>query len=154
MQEQGKPLNRQYIPLICLGYHLRELATRRSRFLSRGESNSHLLPLFLHLASTLQRTPREEQSLSDKHYNVKRLSVMLTRTLSPRPTVEQRSEILKQLNASIESAKNQVRTARTEGFKLVGGKDAQGGDNVQKLANDYGGELDGLLGSAKKELDK
>jgi hypothetical protein len=36
----------------------------------------------------------------------------------------------------------------------VGGKDAQGAEDVQKLANEHGGELDGLLKTAKKELEK
>lgn len=68
--------------------------------------------------------------------------------------MEQRTQILKNLNATVEGAKQQVRTARADGLKLVGGKTAQGADDVQDLANEYGKQLDDLLGQAKKEFEK
>lgn len=61
---------------------------------------------------------------------------------------------MRNLNTTIEGAKQQVRTARADGLKLVGGKTAQGADGVQDLANDYGKQLDDLLAQAKKEFDK
>ncbi|WVO14070.1 hypothetical protein L204_101697 [Cryptococcus depauperatus] len=71
-----------------------------------------------------------------------------------RPTVEQRSEILRQLADTVESAKTQIRTVRTDGFKALGGRKAIGTDQVQKLVDDYCKELDGQLSIAKKEFEK
>lgn len=71
-----------------------------------------------------------------------------------RPTVEQRTMIMRNLSSTIEGAKQQVRTARADGLKLVGGKGAQGADDVQDLANDFGKQLDDLLAQAKKEFEK
>jgi ribosome recycling factor len=68
--------------------------------------------------------------------------------------MEMRTHILRDLNKTIEGAKNQVRTARADGLKLMGGKTAQGAEDVQDLANDFGKQLDDLLAQAKKELEK
>ncbi|EIW69992.1 hypothetical protein TREMEDRAFT_43623 [Tremella mesenterica DSM 1558] len=70
-----------------------------------------------------------------------------------RPTAEQRTEILRALGTSIETAKQQVRQARQAGLKSLG-KGTEGGNAVQKISEDVGGELDGLLAKAKKEFEK
>lgn len=71
-----------------------------------------------------------------------------------RPTHEQRQELLKQIGVTVETAKNQVRHARTDGMNSLGGRGETGSDEVQKLANDFGGNLDQLLTQAKKEFEK
>ncbi|CAD6588752.1 MAG: hypothetical protein TREMPRED_005149 [Tremellales sp. Tagirdzhanova-0007] len=71
-----------------------------------------------------------------------------------RPTHEQRIALLKQLGSNVENAKNQVRVARQEGMNLLGGRGNVGTEDVQKLANEYGGQLDEVLAQAKKEFDK
>ncbi|WVQ71872.1 hypothetical protein IAR50_001414 [Cryptococcus sp. DSM 104548] len=71
-----------------------------------------------------------------------------------RPTVEQRAEILRQLSQTTESAKTQIRTARTDGFKALGGRKANGTDTVQKLVDDMCKELDEQMVLAKKEFEK
>ena len=74
--------------------------------------------------------------------------------MSTRPTHEQRIALLKQLGSNVENAKNQVRVARQEGMNLLGGRGNVGTEDVQKLANEYGGQLDEVLAQAKKEFDK
>ncbi|WVQ78525.1 hypothetical protein IAT38_000611 [Cryptococcus sp. DSM 104549] len=71
-----------------------------------------------------------------------------------RPTAEQRKELLKSLAQTVEAAKVQIRVARTEGMKTLGGKKAAGTDEVQKLVDDMCKELDGQLVLAKKEFEK
>ncbi len=71
-----------------------------------------------------------------------------------RPSHDQRIAILKQLGSNVENAKNQVRVARQEGMSTLGGRGSEGTEDVQKLANDFGGELDELWVQAKKEFDK
>lgn len=62
--------------------------------------------------------------------------------------------MLKQLLADIENAKNQVRMARTDGVKALGGpKDAKS-DGVQKLGDTFGGKLDDLAKKVKQEFAK
>lgn len=39
-------------------------------------------------------------------------------------------------------------------MSALGGRGSEGTEDVQKLANDFGGELDELLDQAKKEFDK
>ncbi len=71
-----------------------------------------------------------------------------------RPTSEVRQSILKNLHETIEAAKNQVRVARTEGLKALGGRGEDGTDDVQKLADAATGELEKSMQTAKKELEK
>ncbi|WRT67305.1 uncharacterized protein IL334_004273 [Kwoniella shivajii] len=71
-----------------------------------------------------------------------------------RPTTEQRAEILRSLSTTVETAKQQIRMARTEGFKHLGGRKSNGTDEVQKLVDDASKELDGQLVLAKKEFEK
>lgn len=75
-------------------------------------------------------------------------------TLMARPTGETRAALTKTVATTIETAKQQVRLARTDGLKSVGGKNTQGADEVQELADKWGGELDEMLSKAKKELEK
>ena len=74
--------------------------------------------------------------------------------LSYRPTHEQRQEIIRQLNSSVEQAKNAVRKARTEGMNALGGRSEPGSDEVEKLASEYGSALGELMDQAKKEFEK
>jgi ribosome recycling factor len=67
---------------------------------------------------------------------------------------EQRQEMLKQMGQTINSAKDSVRAGRTEGMNSLGGRRADGANDVQKLADEYGGQLDTLLSQAKKEFEK
>lgn len=62
--------------------------------------------------------------------------------------------LAKTIATTVETAKQQVRLARTDGLKSVGGKGTDGASEVQELADKWGGELDTLVASAKKELDK
>ncbi|KAK8869648.1 hypothetical protein IAR55_000216 [Kwoniella newhampshirensis] len=71
-----------------------------------------------------------------------------------RPTVEQRAEILKSLSETVEAAKQQIRTARTDGFRALGGRKANGTDEVQKVVDEMVKDLDGQLAAAKKEFEK
>ncbi|ORX33728.1 ribosome recycling factor domain-containing protein [Kockovaella imperatae] len=71
-----------------------------------------------------------------------------------RPTHEQRQEILRQLAQIIETAKNQVRKARSDGINNLGGRKEPGADDVEKLANDFGGQLTDSLNAAKKAFEK
>ncbi|WWC89768.1 uncharacterized protein L201_004694 [Kwoniella dendrophila CBS 6074] len=71
-----------------------------------------------------------------------------------RPTTEQRAEILKSLSNTVESAKQQIRMARTDGFKHLGGRKSNGTDEIQKLVDDANKDLDGQLVLAKKEFEK
>ncbi|CAK9785718.1 ribosome recycling factor [Cutaneotrichosporon oleaginosum] len=71
-----------------------------------------------------------------------------------RPTSEVRQSILKNLHETIEAAKNQVRVARTEGLKALGGRGEDGTDDVQKLADAATAELEKSMATAKKELEK
>ena len=79
---------------------------------------------------------------------------MLRLHANPRPTHDQRQEIIKNLGQTIESAKNQVRRARSDGMNSLGGRGEVGTDDVQKLADLYGGELDKVIAQAKKEFEK
>lgn len=74
--------------------------------------------------------------------------------LTYRPTGDHRAALAKTVATTIETAKQQVRLARTDGLKAVGGKGETGADEVQELANKWGGELDTLATTAKKELEK
>lgn len=71
-----------------------------------------------------------------------------------RPTVEQRAEILRQLAETVEAAKTQIRVARTDGFKALGGRKANGTDEVQRVVDEMCKDLDGQLALAKKEFEK
>ncbi|WWD16089.1 hypothetical protein CI109_100514 [Kwoniella shandongensis] len=71
-----------------------------------------------------------------------------------RPTVEQRAEILKSLHDTVEAAKQQIRTARTDGFRALGGRKANGTDDVQKVVDEMVKDLEGQLVAAKKEFEK
>ncbi|GMK59021.1 hypothetical protein CspeluHIS016_0700360 [Cutaneotrichosporon spelunceum] len=71
-----------------------------------------------------------------------------------RPTSEVRQSILKSLHETVESAKNQVRVARSEGLKALGGRGEDGTDDVQKLADAATSELEKNMQTAKKELEK
>lgn len=79
--------------------------------------------------------------------------IQLLKDLS-RPTGDTRAALAKTVATTIETAKQQVRLARTDGLKSVGGKNTQGADEVQELADKWGGELDDMLTKAKKELEK
>lgn len=74
--------------------------------------------------------------------------------LTYRPSHDQRQEMLKQMGQTVETAKGQVRAGRTDGMNSLGGRGEEGSDEVQKLANDFGGQLDQLLAQAKKEFEK
>lgn len=82
------------------------------------------------------------------------LKAMETMANPLRPTGDQRNLILKSLSTTVESAKNQLRLARNDGMKAAGGRGAAGAKEVQELADKWGGEVDGLLGQAKKEFEK
>lgn len=71
-----------------------------------------------------------------------------------RPTSEIRTSILKNLHDTVETAKNQVRVARTEGLKALGGRGEEGTDEVQKLADAATADLEKNMATAKKELEK
>ena len=60
--------------------------------------------------------------------------------------------MIKSIGANIETAKNLVRKARTDGLSSLGGKGEPGTDDVQKLADKFGGMLDDSLSQLKKEL--
>lgn len=72
----------------------------------------------------------------------------------PRPTGDTRAALAKTVASTVETAKQQVRLARTDGLKAVGGKNTEGADEVQELADKWGGELDEMLVKGKKELEK
>jgi ribosome recycling factor len=71
-----------------------------------------------------------------------------------RPTGDVRREILKQLHETLEAAKGQIRIARTDALKALGGRGEEGTDDVQKATDRVSGEIDKLQQSAKKELEK
>ncbi|BEJ12684.1 hypothetical protein CspHIS471_0211440 [Cutaneotrichosporon sp. HIS471] len=71
-----------------------------------------------------------------------------------RPTSEVRQSILKNLHETIEAAKNQVRVARSDSLKALGGRGENGTDDVQKLADAATAELEKSMQLAKKELEK
>ncbi|KAK4686678.1 ribosome recycling factor, partial [Tremellales sp. Uapishka_1] len=71
-----------------------------------------------------------------------------------RPTEVQRSQILKSIADTIEASKQQIRLARTEGLKTLGGRGEEGADEVQELTDGQSKELDELLSRAKKEFEK
>ncbi|WVQ98896.1 hypothetical protein IAU59_006027 [Kwoniella sp. CBS 9459] len=71
-----------------------------------------------------------------------------------RPTAEQRAEILRQLSSTVEAAKSQIRMARTEGFKHLGGRKSNGTDDIQKIVDSSSRELDEQMALAKKEFEK
>ncbi|OCF36434.1 ribosome recycling factor [Kwoniella heveanensis BCC8398] len=71
-----------------------------------------------------------------------------------RPTAEQRTEILRQLASTVEAAKSQIRMARTEGFKHLGGRKSNGTDDIQKIVDASSKELDEQMALAKKEFEK
>ncbi|BEI81986.1 hypothetical protein CcaverHIS002_0211460 [Cutaneotrichosporon cavernicola] len=71
-----------------------------------------------------------------------------------RPTSEVRQSILKNLHETIEAAKNQVRVARSDSLKALGGRGEDGTDAVQKLADAATAELEKSMQLAKKELEK
>lgn len=71
-----------------------------------------------------------------------------------RPTGDTRTALAKTVASTVETAKQQVRLARTDGLKAVGGKGTQGADEVQELADKWGAELDEMLSKGKKELEK
>lgn len=89
-------------------------------------------------------------NLAQSPYNAARIEV----ELNCRPSHDQRQEMLKQMSATVEQAKTQVRAGRTEGMNSLGGRGEDGSDDVQKLASDFGGQLDQLLVQAKKEFEK
>ncbi|WVF72024.1 hypothetical protein IAT40_006836 [Kwoniella sp. CBS 6097] len=71
-----------------------------------------------------------------------------------RPTAEQRAEILRQIASTVEAAKSQIRMARTEGFKHLGGRKSTGTDDIQKIVDSSSKDLDEQLALAKKEFEK
>ncbi|WWC69269.1 uncharacterized protein I206_103207 [Kwoniella pini CBS 10737] len=71
-----------------------------------------------------------------------------------RPTTEQRAEILRSLSNTVEAAKQQIRIARTDGFKHLGGRKSNGTDEIQKLVDEASKDLDGQMVLAKKEFEK
>ncbi|KAL7424130.1 hypothetical protein Q5752_001715 [Cryptotrichosporon argae] len=71
-----------------------------------------------------------------------------------KPTAEIRAALLKHVHDTVETARIQIRQARTDGLKALGGRGEDGADDVQELANKYGGEVDALEVAAKKELAK
>ncbi|WVR05407.1 hypothetical protein IAU60_002422 [Kwoniella sp. DSM 27419] len=71
-----------------------------------------------------------------------------------RPTTEQRAEILRNLATTVEAAKSQIRMARTDAFKHLGGRKSDGTDDVQKIVDQSSKELDEQMALAKKEFDK
>lgn len=71
-----------------------------------------------------------------------------------RPTSDMRVKIMKSIHDTVEAAKGQVRTARTDGFKSLGGRGEEGTDKIQDATDKATAEFDKLLVTAKKELDK
>ncbi|ORY28289.1 ribosome recycling factor-domain-containing protein [Naematelia encephala] len=71
-----------------------------------------------------------------------------------RPSNEQRTQLLKSLAATIETAKTQVRAARVEALRSIGGRGEDGTEQIQKITDDMCAELDGVFAGAKKEFDK
>lgn len=78
----------------------------------------------------------------------------LVRIPVAKPTADVRKDIVKSLGETIEAAKNQLRQARTDGIKALGGKGEDGADEVQEALESYSHEIDKLLQTAKKELEK
>ena len=74
--------------------------------------------------------------------------------LVPRPTFEQRAEILKQLAQTVETAKSQVRKARTDGLNTLGGKGEPGADDVDKIHTEFKVQLEETLAAAKRAFEK
>ncbi|TXT07144.1 hypothetical protein VHUM_03314 [Vanrija humicola] len=72
----------------------------------------------------------------------------------PKPSGEVRTSILKSIHETVEAAKNQIRVARTDGLKALGGRGEDGTDDVQEIVDKATGELDKLVVTAKKELEK
>jgi len=70
------------------------------------------------------------------------------------PTHEQRIQILKSIATTVETAKTRVRAARTEALKSIGGRGIEGTKDIQTLASEFGGTLDELLSTARKEFEK
>lgn len=61
---------------------------------------------------------------------------------------------MKSLGETIESAKQQLRLARMDGIKALGGKGEDGVDEVQEITDGFVKDLEALLGTAKKEFEK
>jgi ribosome recycling factor len=55
---------------------------------------------------------------------------------------------------TVEAAKQQIRTARTDGLKSLGGRGEEGSDDVQTMTDTNVSEVDALLVKAKKEFEK
>ncbi|KAL1405479.1 hypothetical protein Q8F55_009111 [Vanrija albida] len=72
----------------------------------------------------------------------------------PKPSGEVRTKILKTIAETVETAKNQIRVARTDGLKALGGRGEDGTDDVQKVVDKATADLDKLVATAKTELEK
>lgn len=71
-----------------------------------------------------------------------------------RPDTNVRNEIARSLGGTVEDAKNQMRQARSDGIKSLGGKNAEGADEIQSALESKSKEIDEALKTAKKELEK
>lgn len=71
-----------------------------------------------------------------------------------KPDATVRTEIARSLTSTVEDAKNQMRQARTDGIKALGGKNEPGADEVQSALEANSHEIDKQLQTAKKELEK
>lgn len=69
-----------------------------------------------------------------------------------RPTADVRKDILRTLHEAVEQGKSQVRLARTDALKALGGRGAEGTDDIQKATDKHTADLEKLQQSAKKEL--
>ncbi|WOO85529.1 Ribosome-recycling factor [Vanrija pseudolonga] len=72
----------------------------------------------------------------------------------PKPSGEVRTQIAKSFGETAEAAKTQIRVARTDGLKALGGRGEEGTDDIQEIVDKATAELDKLVVTAKKELEK
>lgn len=71
-----------------------------------------------------------------------------------KPTSDMRKQIMKSIHDTVEAAKGQIRQARTDGMKSLGGRGEEGTEQVQDATDKATVEFEKLLAAAKKELDK
>ncbi|KLT41399.1 ribosome recycling factor, partial [Cutaneotrichosporon oleaginosum] len=71
-----------------------------------------------------------------------------------RPTGTVREGLARNIHEGLESAKHQIRGARAEGLKALGGRGSEGADAVCEVTEGAVGVLDGMWVGVREELKK
>lgn len=78
----------------------------------------------------------------------------IVRVAVARPTGEVREGMLRNIHDGIESAKNQVREARVDGLRHLGGRGSEGADAVQEMSEAAVGIMEGMWVGVREEMRK